>query len=149
MTVLTGRKVLGMFVLGFGTIITVNLTLAYNAVHTFPGLETKNSYVASQAFDRDRAAQEALGWTATVSLQGTDLQLDLRDRSGAPITDVELGGILGRATNVADDQHPVWWFDGDTWHAHADLEPGNWDLRLVATRGTDRFRKRLKVRVVR
>lgn len=44
---LTGRHVLLMFVAGFGIIIAVNLTLAFSAVRTFPGLEVKNSYVAS------------------------------------------------------------------------------------------------------
>jgi nitrogen fixation protein FixH len=60
---LTGPKVFAMFAIGFGIIITVNLTLAFQAVATFPGLETRNSYVASQSFDRDKRAQDALGWT--------------------------------------------------------------------------------------
>ncbi len=45
---LTGWHVLAMFVAGFGIIIGVNLTLAFKAVSTFPGLEVPNSYVASQ-----------------------------------------------------------------------------------------------------
>ncbi|WP_371155199.1 FixH family protein [Jannaschia sp. 2305UL9-9] len=149
MTTLTGRKVLGIFTIGFGAIITANLTLAYNAVQTFPGLETKNSYVASQHFDDDRAAQQALGWTAEVHLVDRDLQLTLLDRSGAPIGDADLSGVLGRATNVADDITPEWSFDGQIWHAPADLNPGNWDLRLVATRGDDTYRRRLKLETVR
>ena len=59
---LTGWHVLAIFVGCFSVIVTVNLTLAYNAVATFPGLEVKNSYVASQHFDAERRAQEALGW---------------------------------------------------------------------------------------
>ena len=51
---LTGGHVLAMFVAMFGVIITVNMILAFSAVKTFPGLEVKNSYVASQSFDRDR-----------------------------------------------------------------------------------------------
>ena len=146
--VLTGRKVLAIFTLGFGIIIAVNVTLAVNAVKTFPGLETKNSYVASQHFDTDRAAQEALGWTSSVTLVNGDLQLDLRDRDGAPIGDAVLSGVLGRATNVSDDLTPAWRFDGRIWHADADLAPGNWDLRLQATRGEDSYRRRLKLRTV-
>ena len=53
------------FVAAFGVIIGVNLVLALSAVRTFPGLEVKNSYVASQTFDERRAAQEALGWTVS------------------------------------------------------------------------------------
>ena len=57
---LTGRKVFLMFVAFFGLIIAVNVTMAVQAVKTFPGLEVANSYVASQTFDADRAAQERL-----------------------------------------------------------------------------------------
>ena len=51
---LTGWHVLAIFTAAFGVIIGVNLTLAFNAVATFPGLETGNSYVASQSFDARR-----------------------------------------------------------------------------------------------
>lgn len=146
---LTGRKVLAMFVLGFGTIIAANLTLAWNAVATFPGVEVKNSYVASQRFEADRAAQEALGWTATVRLEGDGLRLDLRDREGRPIGDADLSGVLGRATLAAQDIRPDWRFDGEAWRAPAVLAPGNWDLRLVAVRGDATFRRRLKLETVR
>jgi len=67
---LTGRHVLMIFVGAFTVIIGVNIALAYNAVRTFPGLEVKNSYVASQEFNTRRAAQVALGWT--VDLRHTE-----------------------------------------------------------------------------
>ena len=51
---ITGTHVLIGFVTAFGIIIAVNFTLAYNAVATFPGLEVKNTYVASQEFDEKR-----------------------------------------------------------------------------------------------
>lgn len=57
---LTGRNVLAIMVSAFTVNIGVNLTPAYQVVATFPGLETKNSSVASQSFNADRAAQEAL-----------------------------------------------------------------------------------------
>ncbi len=52
----TGRKMLAIVVAFFAVIITVNLFMAYKAVGTFPGLVVKNSYVASQEFDRNRTA---------------------------------------------------------------------------------------------
>ncbi|WP_298436398.1 FixH family protein [uncultured Jannaschia sp.] len=145
---LTGRKVLGIFVLGFGTIVAANMTLAVNAVRTFPGLETKNSYVASQRFDADRAAQEALAWTAAATLTGSEVVLDLHDATGAPVADATLTATLGRATNVSQDVTPRFVFDGTVWRAPVDLPPGNWDLRLVAAAadGTP-YRRRLKLRV--
>ena len=62
---LTGWHVLAMFVAFFGVIIAVNVTLAWKAIATFPGVEVENGYVASQSFDKDRAAQKALDWTLT------------------------------------------------------------------------------------
>jgi nitrogen fixation protein FixH len=147
---LTGRKVLAIFVTMFGTIIVVNLTLAFNAVRTFPGLEVKNSYVASQHFDELRTAQQALGWTAAARVEGGDLVLDLRQVDGAPVAAVDIVSVLGRATNVSDDIVPAFAFDGEVWRAPVTLAPGNWDLRLKATApdGT-LFRKRLKLERVR
>ena len=75
----TGRHAAAIFVGAFGIIITVNLSMAYNAVWTFPGLTVKNSYIASQSFDARRAAQEALGWTAQAELDDGWLVLSLRD----------------------------------------------------------------------
>lgn len=146
-TELTGRKTFAIFATGFGIIIAVNLTLAWNAVQTFPGLETANSYVASQTFDAERAAQQALGWTAIAHLTDTSLMLDLQDRDGTPVSDVIIAATLGRATNVAQDVTPAFVFDGSTWAASVDIPPGNWDLRMTAT-ATDGtlFRKRLKLR---
>jgi nitrogen fixation protein FixH len=148
--VMTGRKVLAIFFAMFGTIIAVNLTLAFNAVRTFPGLETKNSYVASQKFDAERAAQEALGWTSAARIEGGDLVLDLRGPDGAPVADADIDATLGRATNVADDLVPAFAFDGDVWRAPVDLSPGNWDLRMTALApdGTT-YRRRLKLETVR
>ena len=57
---LTGRKVLAIAIISFGAIIAANLTLAYSAVQSFPGIEVKNGHIASQTFERDRAAQERL-----------------------------------------------------------------------------------------
>lgn len=143
---LTGRKVLAIFTLLFGTIIAVNLTLAFNAVQTFPGLETKNSYVASQKFDAERAAQQALGWQVAAHVEGGILILDLRDAQGGAVGTADITLTLGRATNVADDQTPALTFDGTVWRAPVDVAPGNWDIRMVATAedGTT-FRRRIKL----
>ncbi len=55
---LTGWHVLAMFVAFFGVIIAVNITMAWKAISTFPGLEVENGYVASQSFDAEMAAQK-------------------------------------------------------------------------------------------
>ena len=119
------------FALGFGIIIAVNLTLAFNAVRTFPGLEVKNTYVASQSFDADRAAQVALGWEVAAELVGEELRLSVT-QDGYPVAPVIEQAIFGRATSVAADQEPEFAFDGTRFVAPVKAGPGNWNLRLKA-----------------
>ncbi len=131
MTPMTGRHVLAMFVFGFGVIISVNLILAFNAVRTFPGLEVKNSYVASQFFDENRATQLALDWTVSASLDGDQLTLRI-EKDGAPIAPRIETAIFGRPTSVAHDQTPDFRFNGAAYVAQVKAGSGNWNLRLSA-----------------
>lgn len=130
---LTGRKVLAMFVAFFGVIIAVNLTMAYMAVGTFPGLDVKNSYVASQTFDDDRAAQAALGWVVNVSYSEGELQVAVVDENGKPADVAKLNAIVGRPTHVRDDQTPEFQQRGGMFKARLTLGAGLWNLRLDAT----------------
>ncbi len=144
-TPLTGRKVFFIFAAAFGVIITVNLTLAYNAVSTFPGLEVKNSYVASQSFERDRAAQLALGWDVAAVLKGDELQLSIQ-RNGYPVEATIVSAVFGRATHVGQDQRPDLTFNGEAYTAPVEVSDGNWNLRLVAmSEDGTMFRQRIVV----
>lgn len=145
--VMTGRKFLIIMIVAFSIIIAVNLTLAFQAVATFPGLEVKNSYVASQSFDVDREAQLALGWDVAATVDARQIRLSFR-KDGAPVEPVIVSAVLGRATNVASDQEPIWVFDGNDFTAPVDLATGNWNLRLVARaeNGTE-FKQRVIVKV--
>ncbi|KIC37917.1 FixH family protein [Leisingera sp. ANG-M7] len=128
----TGKHALMLFGGAFAVIIGVNIILAVNAVKTFPGLEVKNSYVASQEFDQRRSAQEALGWSVYASSQGDQVKLEITDAEGVPVKVAKLTATLGRATHVQDDQKPEFTFDGQAYVASADLGPGNWNIRMVA-----------------
>ncbi|SPJ22869.1 FixH family protein [Palleronia abyssalis] len=130
MTALTGKHVAAMFVTGFGIIIGVNLTLATQAVRTFPGLEVANSYVASQSFDARRAAQQALGWTADVAYGEGRLSLDLTGPDGGPADVATLALHIERPTEARDDRPLTLDAEGG---AALDLDPGVWRLDIVAT----------------
>jgi len=121
------------FILAFATIITANMLLATNAVRTFPGLEVKNSYVASQTFDERREAQEALGWTIDAHHAGGLLTLSITDTEGRPVEAAALEATVGRATHVAEDVRPDFRFDGSAYVAEVPLGDGNWNIRLDAT----------------
>ena len=136
---LTGKHAAMIFIGAFGVIITVNLALAYNAVATFPGLEVKNSYVASQQFDERRDAQQALGWTVRADATGGLVVLSITDAQGRPVEVAELDAVLGRATHVKEDMAPDFRFDGKAYVAPAELGDGNWNIRMkaVARDGTE------------
>lgn len=145
---LTGRKVLLITVTFFGVIFLVNFFMAYKAIGTFPGLEVKNSYVASQSFDRERAAQEALGWTLETTYRDGRLVLDFRDRNGAPAPVTDLSATIGRTTMSADDMRPEFVRVGDIYEAKAPLTRGKWMVLLeaFAEDGT-RFHQRIDLYV--
>ena len=128
---LTGWHVFGMFFLAFGVIISVNLTLAFNAVGTFPGLEVKNSYVASQSFDADRDAQLALNWDVSADVNGNTLTLSIL-QNGAPVNARIEKALFSRATMATDDQSPALVFNGFNYTAPVVADAGNWNLRLEA-----------------
>lgn len=128
----TGKHAAMVFVGAFAVIISVNILLAYSAVKTFPGLEVKNSYVASQQFNERRDAQEALGWSVEARAQGGLVVLSITDASGQPVEVTHLSAVLGRATHVNEDLEPAFEFDGTAYVAKAELGDGNWNIRMSA-----------------
>jgi nitrogen fixation protein FixH len=134
MTELTGRKVFAIVASAFGVIIAVNLLLAYKAVTTFPGLEVKNSYVASQTWEAERAAQKALGWelAAEYDHAAQALELTFTDAEGrsAPLT--ALSVLVGRPTEAKDDQWPEMRLSEGVWQAPLALAPGKWMMKVEA-----------------
>lgn len=148
--VLTGRKVFIIAVAFFGVIIGVNLALAFLAVGTFPGLDTHNSYVESQTFDVDRAAQQALGWTVEVEVDYGMLVLAFKDRDGLPVEVATLDTIVGRPTHVRDDIRPELAYHDGVYTAPVDLGAGHWDIHIAATAadGT-KFRQRIPLHIVK
>lgn len=150
MAPITGRKVFFGMAGAFGIIIAVNLFMAYSALSTFPGLEVKNSYVASQHFDEDRTAQLALGWTVAADVTDEELHVSITDAAGRPVEVAQIDATFGRATSVRDDQTPDFVFTGTRYVAPVTTAPGNWNLRMTAKAqdGTN-FRQRVVVLVTR
>ena len=129
---LRGIHVLGIFLGAFGVIIAVNLAFAWQAVATFPGLETRTPYIASQTFDRDRAAQEALGWHVATDYGAGRLALSITDAEGRPAPVARLDVLVGRTTIARDDQRPAFTREGRWFEAPVTLAPGRWLIRIEA-----------------
>jgi nitrogen fixation protein FixH len=141
---LTGRDVLIICLLSFGVIIGVNVIMAVQAVRTFPGVEVQNSYVASQSFESDRKAQQALGWGLKTSYSDGRLQLVFSDGTGTKVMPEGLTVLLGRTTEAADDQTLTLRPEDGKLVADIALEPGKWMLRVEgkSANGTS-FRQRI------
>jgi nitrogen fixation protein FixH len=129
---LTGRHVALIFAGFFGTIFAVNGFMAWMAVGTFPGLEAKNGFMESQTFDERRAAQEALGWNVTATLDDGELAIAFTDDGGAPVDVAAMQAVVGKATSVAHDVVPEFTYRSGTFRTPLDLGPGNWNIRLTA-----------------
>ncbi|NNF90850.1 MAG: FixH family protein [Boseongicola sp.] len=129
---ITGRHVLIGTVAAFSVIVGVNVTLAVKAVGTFPGLEVKNSYVASQSFEARRAEQQALGWTVDTDVSDDVLTLRIADRNGSVVAPAVLEAVVGRPTIARDDRTLDLTLDNDVWSAPAVLGRGAWVLKLAA-----------------
>ena len=145
---INGYKFFAIFASFFIVIIGVNIVLAVYAAKTFPGLEVKNSYVASQTFDIDRAAQEKLGWTVDSYIEGQEVVLAITDANGAPVQAKSIGGTFGRPTTVRDDQTPAFVFNGTVYRAPVNATAGQWNLRLEAEAADGTmFRQRIVLHV--
>lgn len=129
---LTGRGMLMVFVSLFGIIIGVNVVMAVTAVRSFPGLEVANSYVASQNFDRERAAQQALGWRADPIYENGRLTVKISDSKGLPAPVQALNITVSRPTQKRDDVTPEMRYQGGLWIADLALQPGAWVVHLQA-----------------
>ena len=142
----TGWHMLGLMVGGFGIIIAVNLTLAWNAIATFPGVEARNSYVVSQTFEADRAAQNALRWDVSADIADGVLTVEILDHMGDPVQAEVTRAILGQATNVNMDTVPAFKWTGAAYTAPVSMTDGYWNLRLelIAPDGTQ-FRRRFPI----
>lgn len=143
---LTGRKVFAITASFFGVIIGVNGIMAYQAISTFPGLEVKNSYVASQTFDAERAAQIGLGWVLEVAAQSDAVTLKFTNAEGQLVHPQSLTATIGRATEALDDSVPAFTYAAGQFTALVNLAPGKWVLRVqaLAADGTA-FRQRIEV----
>lgn len=92
----TGKHMLAIMLAFFGVVITVNLVMATAANRSWTGLVVKNSYVASQEFNRkaeEGRAQAALGWQGTLAIGGGRVTYGLVDASGAA---VEVQGVVAK-----------------------------------------------------
>jgi nitrogen fixation protein FixH len=138
-----------IFLAGFGVVLVANGTLIYVASTTWTGIAVNRAYDKGLTYNRNLEAAErqaALGWQASLTttvnaeLAGT-VAVALRDRDGAPLNRAEVLVQFERPTHEGHDFVVELAADGAGTYAapFAAPLPGVWDLRLIATRGDDRY----------
>jgi len=128
----SGRMFLAVMVSAFGIVVGANLTLAYFAIGSFPGLEVSNTYVASQTFDARRKAQKALGWHASVRQRGSSLQLTFRTADDRPVIPPQVSLQMKGSATAAHDRILDLERAGAGFQATLDVPAGNWTAEITA-----------------
>ena len=137
----TGWHMLGMMGLFFGTIISVNLTLAYFAGSSWSGLIVKNTYVASQKFDDEVARVEAMkarGWASALEVDAGSVRYQLTNALGTPIETDSVSVVISRPVEEHSDQTLELNLMGDgSYYAAHKVDPGQWLVKIKVMRDSD------------
>ncbi len=109
---LTGRFVLLTLLSFFGVVFAVNFVMMKLAIDTLPGTEVDSAYTASLGFGKEIIAahdQDLRSWRVEAHIQrGADgnatLQVEARDKHGAPVSGLKFQGLLERPTDRRADR---------------------------------------------
>ncbi|WP_368414633.1 FixH family protein [Falsiroseomonas sp.] len=141
-----------VFVGGMTVVVLVNLVLVYAALSTFTGVTTGRSYDRGRAYNRvleEAARQDALGWSARVTLDGGLLSVVATDREGLPVGG-RVQGVLHRPLEGAEI--PLDFAAAGPGRFIAEAAPpatGQWEARLTLFGARDErleIRQRLVIR---
>lgn len=132
-TEFTGWHMFTIICMFFGTIITVNMILAFNAGSTWTGLVVKNTYLASQIFNEETEKleqQRALGWSSDLKYQDAQLRLQLTDNKGALISGANVSAKIGNPVHETNDHMVSFTQIGEFYVVENNLENGLWQIDL-------------------
>ena len=156
---ITGRTVLICMLAFFGVVIGMNAVMIKLAVDTLPGTDVDSAYAASLAYNAEIRAshdQDARGWRVVGRVERNHdgaavVRVEARDAVDAPLTGLVIAARLSRPTDKRHDR-TVTLSERETglYRGQAvDVAPGQWDLVLEATKGSERLflsRNRLALR---
>lgn len=150
-----------IFVAGFAIIIAVNGTMAYIAVDSWTGLETKNYFRKAQGFNDVLAQQEAqaqLGWDVKVKFTSAPapenphagfIMLNVTGADGEGVSGLAIEAIAMRPIQEGHDLDLSFAPRANgSYVAVANLSlAGQWELRATASRGDEVFKLRQRIQV--
>ena len=149
----TGRHMLLVVLLFFGTIIAVNIAMVVAATGTFPGLVVKNSYVASQHYNQlleSARIQNEAGWQVELAAPDGVITFRLADRDGVARQRLQVTALAGRPSSTLEDRL-IDLVEGPGGYTAAEKLPaGLWDIDVEARRGDELiFREQRRLHVKR
>lgn len=139
---LNGLKVLAILVGFFFIIFAANGVLIYLALSSWPGLETKSSFKAGQAYqaELEKGRQQAdRNWQVGAHIERRDdgaanVRVDMKDKDGAPLSGLGVTARLDRpATTAADQQISLTEREAGIYVAAlTGIDAGVWTLTIEA-----------------
>lgn len=137
--VFTGWHMFGVMVLFFGTVITVNLIMAWNASRSWSGLVVQNTYVASQQFNgkvKEAKAFAANGLEGKLSVEKEALRYTLTRHGKPELTADKVVAMLKRPVEEHEDVRVEMAHQSEgVFVAATNLKRGQWIADITATRG--------------
>lgn len=122
------------FVGGMAVVVAVNGVMAWLAISTFTGVTVPRSYERGRGYEAvlaEAARQDALGWTAEVTLAGGALRVVATDRDGRPVHG-RIEGVLLRP--LEGTELPLAFTPTGSGRWAAEVQPpqrGQWEARLT------------------
>jgi len=137
----TGKHMLIIILSFFAIIIGVNSFMAFSAVRSWTGLVVKNTYVASQEYNKKLAttkAQHDRGWTSSIDFKDNSLIFSLRDKDNIAIKAKEVKLQVNRVIGTEGELHLILQTNenGD-YFSPAELRTGIWNVFISATLSND------------
>lgn len=144
---------MAVIIVSFFTVtVAVNLTLAFFARASFPGLVVANSYVASQNFNRDLEVarrQHGAGWQVKIEAGRAAARISILDGAGKPIGGLQPRAVFARPATSRDDTSVDFRETAPgVYAANAALQGGVWNADITVAGGpeTMRFFERIVVK---
>ncbi|MEH6690953.1 MAG: FixH family protein [Pseudorhizobium pelagicum] len=141
--VFTGWHMVVVMTMFFGTIISVNFYMAWQATHSWSGLVVPNTYIASQEFNGKVAEAKALaatGLTGKVEIEGGEIRYRISHTLGKPVAADTLTLHFRRPVGEHQD------FDvtlaplgGGLFAIAHDVLPGTWIIEADASQAGERI----------
>ena len=135
-TRINGYHVAAMFIAFFAVVITANFTMAWFASGSWTGLVVKNSYVASQNYNKKIEAakkQKAMGWHLRFNYSDKLLAFSFLDTNNQPIIFDNVSVIIGRPVSQEGDVKLNLAHESQGhYQARIELSEGVWGFQLTA-----------------